>query len=115
MSEIQVGNAIADAAERGWFVGHFIDKKFGIRHTKDVEIKWAEYPEDEERPEWVTGETRTAICILIAGSVDLIFRNRNVTLSKPGDFVMWGPGVDHKWRAQKGTTTITVRWPSIEQ
>lgn len=115
MPQIQTGNAKIDAAQRGWFVGHFIDEKFGIRHSDDVEMKWAEYTEDEERPEWVTGETRTAICILITGYIELAFRDKNVALTKPGDFVMWGPGTDHKWRAKKGTTALTVRWPSIER
>lgn len=110
--DIQVGNAEADAVERGWFVGHFIDKKLGLRHSDDVEIKWGIHQIAEERADWATGETRSTICILISGQLEVMFRDRTVVLSKPGDFVMWGRGTDHKWRASAGTTTISVRWPS---
>ena len=111
---IQVGNAQTDAAQRGWFVGGFIDEKFGLRHSNDVEMRWAIHPAGDERAEWVTGETRTAICVLISGQVDFTFRNQSgeqqVTLAKQGDFVMWGPGDDHTWRAPVDAVTMAVRW-----
>lgn len=111
---IQVGNAIADAADRGWFVGSFIDEKFGLRHSNDVEMRWATHPAGDARPDWVTGETRTAICVLVSGRVDFTFRNkdgeRQVTLAKQGDFVMWGPGDDHIWRVPVDAVTLAVRW-----
>ncbi|HEY5695373.1 MAG TPA: hypothetical protein VIQ80_00910 [Candidatus Saccharimonadales bacterium] len=110
-SNIQVGNAAIDA-QRGWFVGSFIDEKLGLRHTKDVELKWGIHTAGEERPEWVTSEARTTIGILISGKFEMVFRNQTVTLAKPGDFVMWGKGDDHKWRALEDTVILTVRWPS---
>jgi hypothetical protein len=62
----QAGNIELDAADtRGWLIGHFIDEKHGLRHSDDVELKWAVHKADEAREEWVTGETRTAIGILI--------------------------------------------------
>jgi hypothetical protein len=34
-----------------------------------------------------------------------------VTLDRPNDFVIWGPGLKHSWRVVKDSTTIvTVRW-----
>lgn len=115
---IQVGNATADAAARGWFVGSFIDEKFGLRHSNDVEMRWATHPAGDERVDWATGETRTAICVLISGQVEFTFRDqdgeRQVTLAKQGDFVMWGPGTDHKWRAPVDAVTLAVRWTSIQ-
>jgi hypothetical protein len=41
------------------------------------------------------------------------FRDRTVTLSKPGDYVMWGPDVDHKWHVAKDGVLLTIRWPSV--
>lgn len=114
LSDIQVGNAAIDA-QKGWFVGRFIDAKFGRRHSEDVELKWGVHPAGEARLEWVTGETRTAVSILVSGKFEIVFRDRAVTLSRPGDFVMWGKGDDHKWRTLEDAVVVTVRWPSIYQ
>ncbi len=114
MQEITTGNAITDA-KKGWFVGSFFDPSLGHRFSDDVEVKWGIHGIDEERSEWVTGEARTTLSILISGEWEMVFRNRTVVLSKPGDFVMWGKGVDHKWRARANTTIMTIRWPSIKQ
>jgi len=113
-SNIQIGNAAVDA-QRGWFVGSFIDEKLGLRHCDDVELKWGTHSAGEERSEWGTGETRTAVSILISGKFEIMFRDRVVTMSKPGDFVMWGKGDDHKWRTLEDAVVLTVRWPSIQQ
>lgn len=110
---IQTGNAATDTAARGWFVGHFISEELGLQHSRDVEIKWGNHKAGEERKEWVTGETRTAVCICVSGKHDLIFRDRNVELSKQGDFVMWGKGTDHRFRTLEDGIVITVRWPSV--
>jgi quercetin dioxygenase-like cupin family protein len=37
----------------------------------------------------------------------------SVTLSNPGDYVFFAPGVCHTWKANQKTTVISVRWPSI--
>jgi quercetin dioxygenase-like cupin family protein len=36
-----------------------------------------------------------------------------VMLEKPGDYVMWGPGVSHTYRAEEDSVVITVSWPSL--
>ena len=113
-TNIQTGNTELDA-KNGWFVGSFIDEKLGLRHSDDVELKWCKHVAGEERSEWVTGEARTTIGILISGKFEMIFRNQTITASKPGDFVMWGKGTDHKWRAVEDSVWLTVRWPSIRQ
>ena len=115
MPKIQIGNAMVDAADRGWFVGSFIDEKLGLQHSDEVEMKWSVQPAGSERSEWVVGETRTAICLLISGKIEFEFRDRVVQLCSPGDFVMWSEGQDHKWRKLEDTTTLTVRWPSAVQ
>ena len=38
--------------------------------------------------------------------------DREVELSKPGDYVMWGPGVVHAWKAVEDSVMLTIRWPS---
>ncbi len=115
MANVQTGNAIADSSDtRGWLVGHFFDEaKFGLRHSDDVEIKWGAHKAGDERSEWVTGETRTAIVILVSGCFVIDFRDKTIVVDKPGDYVMWGKGVDHKWHITEDTVTITIRWPSV--
>lgn len=110
-NDIQVGNATTENENRGWLVGHFMPKD-DLRHTADVEIKWGIHKAGEARDEWVTSEMRQTVCILIEGSFTLIFRDKEFTLDKQGDYVMWGRGVDHKWRVNKDTVAMTVRWPS---
>lgn len=111
MSDIYVGNA-AEAGQdtRGWIVGKFMPE--GIRQTDNVEIKWGLHPAGESREDWVTGEQRTTVCMLVAGRFALQFQDEEAMLSKPGDYVMWGAGVDHTWRALDNSTVITVRWNS---
>jgi mannose-6-phosphate isomerase-like protein (cupin superfamily) len=114
-NSVQFGNASDDPTYRGWLIGHFVDQSKGLRHSDDIELKWAHHPRGEERPDWVTKETRTSVSILVSGKWEMIFQDQSVTLSKPGDYVMWGPGTDHKWRALEDTVLLTVRWPSVEQ
>ncbi|MFB9963752.1 signal peptidase I [Sinosporangium siamense] len=113
MDNVYVGKAAPDAAaDHGWLLGHF--KPFGdIRHSQDVEIKWGVHPRGDERAKWVTGETRTALLVLIRGRFRMELPGRNVVLSDPGDYIVWGPGVDHSWHAEEESTVLTVRWPSI--
>lgn len=110
---IQVGNTTLDSAEtRGWIVGSFLPKESGLRHSDDVEIKWGVHKKGETRAEWTVGETRTTIGVLVSGKFELEFRDRAISLINSGDYVMWGPGVDHKWRALDDCVLVTIRWPS---
>jgi len=111
---IQTGNAALDSlGTRGWFVGYFIDQSLGLRHSDDVELKWGVHEAGEAREEWVTGEARTAIAIIISGKFEMEFRDQTVVLSQPGDYVMWGSGTDHKWRVVENAVVLTIRWPSL--
>ena len=83
------------------------------RELGDVEIKWGVHEAGEERAEWTTGETRTSILILISGRFLQRLPDREVELSKQGDYVMWGPGVVHAWKALERSVMMTVRWPSV--
>lgn len=111
--EIYVGNADADApGDRGWLLGHF--KPPGDpRHSTDVEIKWGRHPKGDRRAQWVGGEQRTALLMLISGRFHVELPDRTVVLAEAGDYVLWGPGVDHSWLAEEASVVVTVRWPSL--
>ena len=36
-----------------------------------------------------------------------------MVLTEPGDYILWGRGVDHSWYAERESLVFTVRWPSI--
>jgi len=109
---IQTGNASLDN-EMGWFISGSLSEDVGLRHTYDVELKWSTHKAGEGRPDWVANETRTTVAILISGKYEVIFRERSASLSKQGDFVMWGKGSDHKGKALMDSVILTVCWPSI--
>jgi mannose-6-phosphate isomerase-like protein (cupin superfamily) len=109
MADIYINNAKDDGGEtRGWIVGSFIP--LGLRHSDIVEVKYGVHAKGEVRTEWVTGEARTTLFILQSGRFTMRFRDKDAVLEKPGDYVMWGPGVDHRWEALEDRTGITVRW-----
>lgn len=108
------GNAYQDGPERrGWFVGHFMPEG-DLRRTEDVEIKWGQHVQGESRGEWVVGEDRNTVLVLVSGKFTVIFRDGERTLESQGDYLMWGPGVDHSWRADEDAVTMTVRWNPTE-
>jgi hypothetical protein len=110
---VYVGKAGKDAAlDRGWLLGHF--KEAGDpRHSEAVEIKWGVHPVGDRRLEWVRGEERTALLVLISGRFRLEFPQGDVVLEEQGDYVVWGHGVDHSWCAEEESVVLTVRWPSV--
>jgi hypothetical protein len=117
------GNAESDAGEnRSWLVGHF-KARDDIRYDEDVEVKVSSHLAGDERPEWTTGEVRRTFFMLMSGrwrldlavegEVDGANRRETVMLEKPGDYVVWGPGVAHSYRAVDDSVVVTVRWPSL--
>lgn len=110
---VYVGNASRDGAlDAGWLLGHF--KPPGDpRHSEAVEVKWGEHPPGDERAAWVTGEQRWALLVLVSGRFRVELPERSVLLAERGDYVVWGPGVDHSWRAEEASVVLTVRWPSV--
>ncbi len=110
---VYVGNAYADGEhEGGWILGHFLPPG-DPRHSADVEVKWGVHPPGDTRARWAVEETRTAVLVLVSGSFVMLFRDREVVLDRPGDYVLWGPGEDHSWRADTDAVVLTVRWPSV--
>ena len=109
---IYTGNAATDGIERrGWVVGHFMPPG-DPRHSDEVEIRWAVHPKGEQRAEWVTGETRSSVLMLISGRFRVELPERSVLLAEPGDYVVFHR-VDHSWRAEEPSIVLGMRWPSI--
>jgi hypothetical protein len=107
------GNAVEDGHDtRGWLLGHFIDPAKGVRSSKDVEVKWGIHLEGDKRREWTSDDQRTTLVLLVQGNFQIDLTETSVTLTRQGDYVIWGPGIDHSWRAISDSTVVTVRWPS---
>jgi hypothetical protein len=95
-----VGNAIRNGANtRDWFVGPFLSPDTGIRASSDLEIKWVTNQSNDRRAQLVTDETRTTVLILIKGRCRIELSAGSFVLSEPGDYAMWGPGIDHTWES----------------
>ena len=110
--KIHVGSAPLDApANRGWLLGHFMPPGH-LLHSDAVEVKWGAHPRGDRRAQWVTGEVRTALIILVSGRFLVEFRDRDVLLADPGDYVVFD-GVDHTWHAEEESVVLGVRWPSV--
>jgi hypothetical protein len=101
--EVYVGNAGKDAAlDRGWILGHF--KEAGDpRHSSDVEVKWGVHPQGDARAEWVRGEGRTALLVLISGRFRVELPGRDVVLERP--LLVRGGGV----RRADGALAVRTR------
>jgi quercetin dioxygenase-like cupin family protein len=107
------GNAETDGRDnRGWLLGHFIDPTQGVRSTKDVEVKWGIHPAGDKRPEWTADDQRTTMVLLVSGHFRVDLTEGPVTMTKQGDYLVWGPGIDHSWEAVADSVVLTVRWPS---
>jgi len=107
------GNAADDVGEkRGWILGHFIDPAEGVRSSKDVEVKWGIHPAGEKRAAWTTDDQRTTLVLLVSGNFKIRLEVASFTLQRQGDYLVWGPGIDHSWEAMADSVVVTVRWPS---
>lgn len=114
--DVICGNAEQDGCDRrGWFMGHFIDPKQQGRSTADLELKWGVHSAGEKRTEWGVTPHSTTISILIEGRFRLQFAEQEVILARPGDYVIWQPGVGHTWWAEEYSKVLTVRYPSVPE
>jgi hypothetical protein len=107
------GNANDDASRyRGWLLGRFVEAP-DVRSTTDLEVKWGVHPAGQQRPEWTADDVRTTVIILVSGRFRLDLTTGSTVLSRQGDYVVWGPGIDHSWQAEEDSIVVTVRWPSV--
>jgi hypothetical protein len=131
---VELGNAWAlrspDTPHTNWVVGDHGGIPEGslrfLRHggnpqgaevVEGMALKWfVHFPSDA--PEWGEGKPissgRSLSLLAGEGSFELHFQRgaeeQIVLLENPGDFVVWGPGLAHRWRALKPSAVITLRW-----
>ena len=112
-----IGNATRDAAaHRGWLIGHFAPVELGLRSTDAVEVKWATHAPGEARSGWAASARATSLSLLVRGCIRILFATgEEALLDKPGDYVLWPPGLAHRWQIEQEdeTVVLTVRWPSL--
>ncbi|ROS32187.1 signal peptidase I [Amycolatopsis thermoflava] len=107
------GNANDDGdANRGWLLGHFIEPADDVRSSKDVEVKWGVHPAGDKRAEWTKDDQRTTLLLLVQGTFRIDLTEGSTIMQRQGDYVVWGPGIDHSWEALTDAVVVTVRWPS---
>jgi hypothetical protein len=106
------GNARVDGkGRRGWILGHFMPPG-DVRHSADVEIKWAVHQRGDRREEWVAEERRSTAIILISGRFRAELPGRSVVLSEQGDYIVFH-GISHSWEAETDCVVVGIRWPSV--
>ena len=127
---VSQGNAAVDGALfNGWFVGDFTRwlaergpsssalATIGLRDTDRLEVKWGIHPAGQPRPAgWAARTPAVGVSVLVAGEFVVVFREdagapeREVQLREQGDYVVWGPAVEHRWYAVQDSIILTVRW-----
>ena len=112
------GNAKEDQVRgSGWFVGQFVPPELGLRHQKDVEVKWGVHTDGDKRSHPWAAKGGTTISILIEGRLRVTFQvdgtEQEVMLQTRGDYVAFGPEVVHSWEALGDTLVVSVRFPSV--
>jgi hypothetical protein len=110
-----IGNAEVDGdVNRGWLLGHFMHSDNGaVRSTGALEVKWGVHPSGDKRDGWTKGEQRTTMAMLIDGRFRIGLTVGTALLARRGDYVVWGPGIEHSWEAEEDSTILTIRWPSL--
>jgi len=80
--------------------------------TKDVEIKWGVHPAGDKRVQLTTDDQRTTLVFRVSGKFRIDLTEGSFTLEREGDYLVWGPRIDHAWEAITDAVVVTVRWPS---
>ncbi|GAA3628706.1 hypothetical protein GCM10022223_52710 [Kineosporia mesophila] len=105
------GNATDDRDQKGWLIGFFATGDQGVNYSEDVEIKWSDHRAGDVQTDWEKSQG-TSVGILISGRMRIHFNDGTADLDEQGDYVRFGPGVDHRFSTPTGGRLITVRWPS---
>ena len=77
-------------------------------------MKWTIHAIGETRSAWATSIEATTLGILVRGRIRIFFATgQEVLLAESGDYVLWPPGLAHRWQVEQDETIVlTVRWPS---
>jgi hypothetical protein len=83
----------------------------------NLAVKWFEHQPSDD-PRWGEAKPlssgRTLSLLAGPGAFELWFRQGDrhcrLVLDTPGDFALWGEGLEHSWRALQPSTVLTVRW-----
>ena len=115
--KIRTGNLHKNSKEkRGWVIGHFMEEETGLK-TQNFEVKLAEHKkgESEERLDASVRDKTKTLVFLIRGKYVFSFSdpNREVVLSKEGDYVFYGASAKYIRRAEEDSLVVVLRWPSI--
>jgi hypothetical protein len=133
---LEIGNAwdlrSAQQPETNWIVGQVASIPTGspryVSHSTleqdscgdlltDLAVKWFVHsPQDD--PAWGQGKPTSAGCTLSIladeGEFEYTFTAGgaafSLILDRPGDYALWGPGMEHTWKPLKRSTILTVRW-----
>lgn len=117
MSSIISGNLTdktkEDSNRRGWFLGHFMAPNSKFKND-NFEVKWGIHPKGDRKKTSAKNSTAKTIAILIKGKFVIRFSDdKEVLLSKIGDFVYWDGKIYHTYEALTNSIVLTIRWPSI--
>jgi hypothetical protein len=107
------GNAIDDGRDSGqWFIGQtpFLHIPPGIRTSEIIHIKWAVHKKGDARTVPTADADNTTVTILVSGKYSVTAGDKEMILTKPGDYAIWQAGLLHTWNMLEDSTVVTVRW-----
>ncbi|MFD3503473.1 signal peptidase I [Streptomyces sp. NPDC058676] len=112
---ISTGNAEDPrfASRGGWFVGDFLDNRSGLRRDSPLAVKWGVHKAGDTRSEPSASASENSLALLVSGVFQLRFPGEfpmQVVLEECGDYVLFGPGVQHLWEALEDSVIVTIRW-----
>ena len=114
-----VGDHPAIPAESLRFLRH-LGNPDGPEGATNLAVKWFVH-DPADPPEWGQAKPpsvgRTLSLLAGPGAFELCFRRGEdeavVVLEEPGDFALWGPGLEHSWRVLEPSVVLTVRWELV--
>ena len=72
----------------------------------------ADAPKGDQRSQWMAGEKRSALLLLVSGRFRVELLGRTVLLAEQGDYAVFH-GLSHSWYAEEASVVVAVRWPSV--
>jgi len=131
--DIACGNAHdAETRGTGWFLGFsdwcrensellFVPREAVL---SGLCLKWYDHRTGDRSGPKPVSVGRTVSLLVLGGPFEVEFRGRpdfppdqvrRVILSRHGDFVAWGGGIEHRWRCLGAASILTLRWEPARQ